>query len=56
MPFIAWGNGACTTAAGTYENFLVEIASYGYVIVADVTPSGSGDAQTKVQDMRDSLE
>jgi hypothetical protein len=55
MPFIAWGNGACTLAAGTYENFLVEIASYGYVIAADGTPNG-GNGQTKVQLMRDSVD
>ncbi|KAF2876383.1 Alpha/Beta hydrolase protein [Massariosphaeria phaeospora] len=58
MPFIAWGNGACTLGAGTYENFLKEIASYGYVIAADGTPNGgsSTSQQSKVQDMRDSLD
>jgi hypothetical protein len=58
LPFIAWGNGACTLGAGQYENFLVEIASYGYVIAADGTPSGSTNPQqqSKVQDMRDSLD
>lgn len=58
MPFIAWGNGACTLNAAQYENFLVEIASYGYVIAADGTPTGSTGTsqQSKVQDMRDSLD
>ncbi|KAF1995130.1 hypothetical protein P154DRAFT_612071 [Amniculicola lignicola CBS 123094] len=58
MPFIAWGNGACTLNSGTYENLLVEIASYGYVIAADGTPTGSSgtSSQSKVQDMRDSLD
>jgi dienelactone hydrolase len=44
--------------AGQYENFLVEIASYGYVIAADGSPTGSGspNQQSKVQDMRDSLD
>ncbi|OAG09242.1 uncharacterized protein CC84DRAFT_1084927 [Paraphaeosphaeria sporulosa] len=58
MPFIAWGNGACTLNAGQYQNFLVEIASHGYVIAADGTPNGSGgtSTQSKVQDMRDSLD
>ncbi|KAH7121035.1 hypothetical protein B0J11DRAFT_551546 [Dendryphion nanum] len=57
LPFIAWGNGACTLNAAQYENFLVEIASYGYVIAADGTPTGSTGTQqqSKVQDMRDSL-
>lgn len=56
LPFIAWGNGACTLNAGQYQNFLVEIASYGYVIAADGTPNGGSSAQSKVQDMRDSLD
>jgi hypothetical protein len=59
MPFIAWGNGGCGLNAGEYQNLLVEIASYGYLIAADGTPTGSGFAngqQSKVQDMRDSLD
>lgn len=57
LPFIAWGNGGCGLNAGVYERFLVEIASYGYVIAADGTPTGnSGSQQSKVQDMRDSLD
>jgi len=56
LPFIAWGNGACTLQAGTYENFLVEVASYGYVVAADGSPSGGGSAQSKVQLMRDSVD
>jgi dienelactone hydrolase len=58
LPFIAWGNGACTLNAGQYQNLLVEIASYGYVIAADGTPNGNSGTsqQSKVQDMRDSLD
>lgn len=58
LPFIAWGNGACTLGAGTYENFLKEIASYGYVIAADGSPSGSSStsSQSTVQMMRDSVD
>jgi hypothetical protein len=56
LPFIAWGNGACTLQSGTYENFLVEIASYGYVIAADGLPTGGGSSQSKVQLMRDSVD
>jgi hypothetical protein len=57
LPFIAWGNGGCSQAAGEYERMLVEIASYGYVIAADGTPTGAGTSgQSKVQDMRDSLD
>jgi hypothetical protein len=56
LPFIAWGNGACMLNAGEYERLLVEIASYGYVIAADGSPTGGGSAQSKVQDMRDSVD
>jgi hypothetical protein len=59
LPFIAWGNGGCGLNAGIYERLLVEIASYGYVIAADGTPTGSGfqtGQQSKVKDMRDSLD
>ncbi|KAF2787519.1 hypothetical protein K505DRAFT_367284 [Melanomma pulvis-pyrius CBS 109.77] len=45
LPFIAWGNDACTLGSGQYENFIVELASYGYIIAADGTPSGFTDAQ-----------
>ncbi|PKS12986.1 hypothetical protein jhhlp_000327 [Lomentospora prolificans] len=56
MPFIAWGNGACMTDGSTYKNFLVEIASHGYVISADGPPGGSGAGQSQVSDMRASLD
>lgn len=43
--------------AGDYQRLLIEIASYGYVIAADGSPTGSASgAQSKVQDMRDSLD
>ncbi|KAF2113113.1 hypothetical protein BDV96DRAFT_689284 [Lophiotrema nucula] len=60
LPFIAWWNGGCTLSAASYENFLVEIASHGYVIAADGTPIGSQipavGSQSKVQGMRDSVD
>jgi len=58
LPFIAWGNGACMLNAGEYEHILVEIASYGYIIAADGDPTAGGSAaqQSRVQDMRDSLD
>lgn len=56
LPFIAWGNGGCSTDGAGYRNFLTEIASWGYVIAADGPPGGSGSGQSKVQDMRDSLD
>lgn len=34
LPIVAWGNGACRNNAGEYRNFLAEIASHGYLVVA----------------------
>jgi dienelactone hydrolase len=56
MPFIAFGNGGCSTDGAGYKNLLVELASYGYVIAADGPPGGSGGAQSKVSDMRASID
>lgn len=58
MPFIAWGNGGCATSSAQYSNFLIEIASHGYVIAADgpLGGGGGGGAQSKVSDMRESLD
>ncbi|KAF8851354.1 hypothetical protein BDZ45DRAFT_808414 [Acephala macrosclerotiorum] len=60
MPFIAFGNGACQTNGTQYWNFLTEIASHGYVIVADGAPSatatsGFGGAQSTLDDMQASI-
>ena len=35
VPFIAQGNGGCGTNPTSFRNFLVEVASYGYVIAAE---------------------
>lgn len=40
LPVIAWGNGACSNAGLLFANFLTEIASHGYVVIA----SGPMDA------------
>lgn len=62
MPFLTWGNGACgvTPHAASlaqfgagYDNFLMEIASHGYVIAANGPMSGS---QTQNKDVRASLD
>lgn len=34
LPIIAWGNGACANSPWEHVNFLSEIASYGYLVVA----------------------
>jgi len=34
LPIIAWGNGACANSPWEHVNFLSEIASHGYLVVA----------------------
>lgn len=34
LPLVAWGNGACANSPWEHVNFLSEIASYGYLVVA----------------------
>jgi hypothetical protein len=59
IPFLTWANGNCATNPSMYQNFLTEIASYGYIIAADGSTtggSGFGGAQSKVSDSRDSID
>jgi hypothetical protein len=68
LPFLAFGNGACGTNGAGYENFLLEIASHGYIIAADGEPQSGGlltsfgagfspaDGQSKVADMVESVD
>jgi hypothetical protein len=55
MPFIAFSNGACMKNGSQYRNFLTEIASHGYVVVADGKPGDSTSAQSTLGDMRASI-
>jgi dienelactone hydrolase len=41
LPVIAWGNGACGTDGTGFLNLLTEIASHGYLIIADGGPGGA---------------
>lgn len=34
MPIVAWGNGACVNVGRLFENFLTEIASHGFLVIA----------------------
>ncbi len=40
LPIVAWGNGACRNNSGEYRNFLAELASHGYLVVA-IGPAAS---------------
>jgi hypothetical protein len=35
LPIIAWGNGACGANGNAFRPFLTEIASYGYLVIAN---------------------
>src|SRR6185503_7347512 len=34
LPIMAWGNGGCSNSNAAHQNYLSEIASHGYLIVA----------------------
>jgi hypothetical protein len=47
LPIIAWGNGACANNGLTHRNFLMEIASNGYLAVAIGPPSAPALRQSR---------
>jgi dienelactone hydrolase len=44
LPIMAWGNGACTDNGNSFRDYLTEIASHGYLVVAS-GPIGPDSAQ-----------
>ncbi len=42
MPIIVWANGGCMRNGLMFDEFLAEIASHGFLIVADGKPNGTG--------------
>ncbi|KAF2397178.1 hypothetical protein EJ06DRAFT_461085, partial [Trichodelitschia bisporula] len=68
MPVIVWGEGGCFKTGTFYAPFLIELASHGYVILANGPPTGSPPTtmadmgklmqtpQTKVSDLLDSID
>lgn len=47
LPIIAWGNGACVNNGLSHRNFLMEIASYGYLAIAIGPPQAAPSAAAK---------
>jgi hypothetical protein len=45
LPIMAWGNGACAADGNAFRLFLTEIASYGYLVIAN-GPIGPDRAQS----------
>lgn len=48
LPLVLWGNGGCRDAGLTASHFLREIASHGYVIVANGAPRGERPVKTGI--------
>lgn len=42
LPIVAWGNGACSNEGLSQADFLSEIASHGYLVIANGAPGGGG--------------
>ena len=41
-PVLVWGNGGCSRDGTYFSKFLLEVASHGFVVVADGKPNGTG--------------
>lgn len=42
IPVIVWGNGGCLDSGTFFQNFLTEIASHGFLILANGAPAAGG--------------
>ena len=47
LPVIAWGNGACANSPGGHINFLNEVASHGFLVIAIGPMPGEGGEQER---------
>ncbi|MEB2780017.1 alpha/beta hydrolase-fold protein [Algoriphagus sp. C2-6-M1] len=56
LPVIAWGNGACYDSPWEHVNFLNEIASHGFLVVAIGTMPKQTDVRSKSQKLLDALD
>ena len=58
LPIIAWGNGACANSPSGHINFLSEVASHGFLVIAigPMPQEGqSGSGQTSSSQMLDAI-
>jgi hypothetical protein len=56
LPAIVWGNGACIGNGAWFSKFLNEIASHGFLIIANGAPDGSASDKTKATDLVDAID
>ncbi|MDG4808780.1 cellulose binding domain-containing protein [Micromonospora sp. WMMD1120] len=48
LPILAWGNGGCSGNGLSQGNFLREIASHGFLAIANGAPNGSGSTNSQM--------
>ncbi|WP_232234628.1 cellulose binding domain-containing protein [Actinoplanes sp. N902-109] len=48
MPLMVWGNGGCAANGTGQINFLREIASHGFLVIANGAPNGSGSTTSQM--------
>ncbi|WP_406075982.1 cellulose binding domain-containing protein [Micromonospora sp. NBC_01638] len=48
LPIVVWGNGGCSANGLSQGNFLREIASHGFLAVANGAPNGSGSTTSQM--------
>jgi cellulase/cellobiase CelA1 len=48
LPILVWGNGACSANGLSQGNFLREIASHGFLAIANGAPNGSGSTTAQL--------
>lgn len=48
MPIFVWGNGGCAANGTGQINFLREISSYGFLVIANGAPNGSGSTSSQM--------
>lgn len=56
LPILAWGNGACFDSPWEHVNFLNEIASHGFLVIAIGTMPKQTDTRSKSQKLTDALD
>jgi dipeptidyl aminopeptidase/acylaminoacyl peptidase len=57
LPVLVWGNGGCGSSGTSFQNLLREVASYGFIVLANGPATGGfGLGQTKMTSMTESLD
>jgi dipeptidyl aminopeptidase/acylaminoacyl peptidase len=57
LPVVIWGNGGCGSSGVSFQNFLREVASHGFVTIANgAATGGTFVTQTKMNLMTESLD